>query len=364
MNKYESLLNKNDFTREEIIALLSPTTKDDHELLLEKAGMVRNETIGNNVYFRGLIEYSNICAKNCYYCGIRRGNEKQGRYTMTDQEVLDCAKFAYDEGYGSLVIQAGEVSSKDFTDKIEYLLKEIKKLSNGKLGITLSLGEQTSDVLKKWFEAGGHRYLIRIETSNKDLYARYHPNDELHSYDERLRALNRVKDNGFQTGTGVMIGLPRQNVGHLADDLLFIKKFDVDMVGMGPYIESDDTPMYEDRNILISKKDRFELSLRMVAVLRLMMPDINIAATTAMQTLDPVGREKAIKAGANVIMPNLTPVKYRESYLLYEGKPCLDEEAEKCKGCIMARIKSTGTVVALNEWGDSNHFFKRKNSDK
>ncbi len=346
-------------TKDDIVKLLSIKSKDEHETLIEKAGSLRNETLGNRVYFRGLIEYSNICAKNCYYCGIRSGNSKQERYTMTDDEVLDCARFAYNTKYGSIVIQAGERSDKAFVDKIEFLLKEIKKLSDGNLGITLSLGEQSDETFKRWFEAGAHRYLIRIETSDPKLYKKYHPDDKFHSYDERLESLNRLRNHGYQVGTGVMIGLPGQTVEDLANDLLFIKNLDVDMVGMGPYIENENTPLYDRRGELIPSKDRFELSLRMIAVLRLLMPDINTAATTAMQTLDPLGREKAIRAGANIIMPNLTPVKYRENYLLYEGKPCLDEDAAKCAGCITGRIRSTGAEVGFGEWGDSKHFKRR-----
>ncbi len=346
-------------TKNEIIQLLSIRSKDEHEALIEKAGRLRNETLGNKVYFRGLLEYSNICAKNCYYCGIRRGNSKQERYTMTDEEVLDCARFALKARYGSIVIQAGERSDKTFVDKIEYLLKEIKKLSDGKLGITLSLGEQSDETFKRWFEAGAHRYLIRIETSDPKLYKKYHPDDKYHSYDERLESLKKLRSHGYQVGTGVMIGLPGQTVEDLANDLLFIKELDADMVGMGPYIENENTPLYEQKDVLIPRIERFELALRMIAVLRLMMPDINMAATTAMQTLDPLGREKAIRAGANIIMPNITPVKYRENYLLYEGKPCLDEDAAKCAGCITARIRSAGAEVGLGEWGDSKHFKER-----
>jgi biotin synthase len=348
-----------DLSKEDIIRLLSVNSEDDHKAIVDYAGRIRNELLGNRVYFRGLIEYSNLCVKDCYYCGIRRGNSKQERYTMTDQEVLDCAEFAYKSRYGSLVIQAGERSDKAFVDKIEYLLKEIKKLSEGKLGITLSLGEQTDETYRRWFEAGAHRYLLRIETSSQELYSKYHPDDETHAYDVRLAALERIRNAGFQVGTGVMIGLPGQSISDLADDLLFIKKLDADMVGMGPYIENENTPLYDRRGELIPKKDRFDLSMRMVATLRILMPDINMAATTAMQTLDPLGREKAIRAGANVIMPNLTPVKYRENYLLYEGKPCLDEDAEKCAGCITARIRSTGAEVGFGEWGDSKHFMRR-----
>lgn len=354
--------NKNistSFTKNEIVQLLSVSGSEQHDLIL-KARNIADENVGKKVYFRGLIEYSNICAKNCYYCGIRKDNRDQNRYTMMDDEVLDCARFAHEMNYGSIVIQSGERTDKTFIDKIDFLIREIKKFSDGKLGITLSLGEQTHETYKKWFDAGAHRYLLRIETSSPELYKRYHPSDGSHSYEKRLEALNLIKKTGYQLGTGVMIGLPGQTIRDLADDILFFRDFDVDMVGMGPYIEHDQTPMYNDRDILMPLRDRFSLSLNMIATLRLVMPDVNMAATTAMQAIDPEGREKAIKAGANIVMPNLTPVKYRGKYMLYDGKPCLDEDASRCTGCLILRIKSTGSEVALGEWGDSKHFLNKQ----
>ena len=343
----------------EIIELLSISSKDEMDALFEKAAQIRNTTLGNKVYFRGLIEYSNLCSKNCFYCGIRRDSRSVGRYTMTDDEVLEAAEFAFKSRYGSVVIQSGERTDEAFAAKMEFLVRQIKKLSNGELGITLSLGEQSRDTYRRWYEAGAHRYLLRVETSDRKLYSKIHPDDNLHGYESRIEALRLIKEVGFQTGTGVMIGLPGQTVKNLADDLLFLKKLDVDMVGMGPYIESEDTPMYAQKDTLIPRAQRFELALKMIAVLRQLMPDINIAATTAMQALDPLGREKAVKAGANIVMPNLTPVKYRKSYQLYDGKPCLDEDAAKCTGCLSARIRSAGAEVGLGEWGDSTHFAKR-----
>jgi len=174
-------------------------------------------------------------------------------------------------------------------------------------------------------------------------------------------AIEDIQKAGYQTGTGVMIGLPFQTIENLADDLLFIKRMDIDMVGMGPYIEHEDTPLYAFRNLLMPKEDRFKLSLKMVAILRILMKDINIAATTAMQAIDKLGREKALKVGANILMPNLTPLQYREGYLLYEDKPCIDEEAEQCKTCLEARIHLAGDDIGFGEWGDSKHFTKRKN---
>lgn len=353
-------IDKPVFSKKEIVELLSLRGKEQEDLLFE-ARQTTDQILGNKVYFRGLIEYSNICLKNCYYCGIRKDNRDQNRYTMTDEEVLECAKFAHEMQYGSIVIQTGERSDEKFISKIEFLLKEIKKLSNNELGITISLGEQDKETYKKWFDAGAHRYLLRIETSNPELYSQIHPQNQ--SFKDRVSTLYDIKNSGFQLGTGVMIGLPGQTIENLADDIQFFKELDVDMVGMGPYIEHDQTPLFEQKNFLLPIKERFLLSLNMIAVLRLSMPEINIAATTAMQAIDPEGREKAIKAGANIVMPNLTPVKYRGKYMLYDGKPCLDEDASRCTGCLILRINSTGSEVALGEWGDSRHFINKEQTD-
>jgi len=358
LEETENILNQNRFTKEDLIKLLS-LKGEERSLMRKKAAEIKNQTVGNKVYFRGLIEYSNKCKKDCYYCGVRASNKIPARYQLEDAEVLEAAQFAYDNHFASLVIQSGERSDSGYIRKIEFLLQEIKKLSNGDLGITLSCGEQSLETYKTWKEAGAHRYLLRIETSNRELYSKLHPNDSLHDFNDRIAALKRLKVAGYQVGTGVMIGLPFQTYEDLANDLLFFKELDIDMAGMGPYIEHKETPLYPYRDELMSLQDRFELSLNMVALLRILMPDINIAATTAMQAIDPQGREKALFIGSNVIMPNLTPVKYREDYLLYEDKPCIDEEADECQNCLEARIKMAGGQIGYNEWGDSLHFAKR-----
>jgi biotin synthase len=352
------ILAQSSFSADDLVQLLE-ANETERTLIFERASEVKKALVGNKVYFRGLIEYSNRCAKNCYYCGVRNGNSKFVRYQLEDEEVIEAARFAFENRFASIVIQAGERTNKSHVSKIEELLLRIKELSNGKLGITLSLGEQTDETYNRWFNAGAHRYLLRIETSNKDLYYKIHPENAKHSYEARLEALKSLKNIGYQVGTGVMIGLPFQTTRHLAEDLLFFKAFDIDMAGMGPYIEHENTPLFAHRDVLIPKKDRFYLSLKMVALLRIMMGDINIAATTAMQTLDPQGREKAMKVGANVIMPNLTPLKYRENYLLYQDKPCIDEEADECQKCLEARIHIAGAEIGWDEWGDSAHFAKR-----
>lgn len=352
------ILEKESLERADLISLLE-AEDEEKKLLFEKAKAIKLAEIGNKVHFRGLVEFSNICGKDCYYCGIRKSNKETQRYNVTDDQILDAARFAYENSYGSFVMQAGELESPAFTLRVENLLKEIKKLSKGKLGITLSLGEQSRKVYKRWFEAGAHRYLLRIESSNPELYKRYHPTDTLHDYARRLTCLKTLQGIGYQTGTGVMIGLPFQNTGDLADDLLFMKEFNIDMVGMGPYIEHPDTPLYAYRNELLPIEERFDLALKMIATLRILMKDINIAAATALQAIDPLGREKAVKVGANIIMPNITPGKFRNDYALYENKPCVDEEPEECKNCLDVRIKLADGEIGYDEWGDSKHYQKR-----
>jgi len=344
--------------KQEIIQLLQ-TKGEARTALLQRAQDVKVKEVGNKVYFRGLIEFSNVCAKDCLYCGIRKGNDKVIRYEAKDEEILEACRFAWENNFASVVLQSGELSSSAYVKRVDNLLQKIKQLSNNELGITLSCGEQTRETYRRWFESGAHRYLLRIESSNRDLYYKIHPKNEMHSFEKRVEALDFLKETGYQVGTGVMIGLPFQTYEDLANDLLFLKKLDIDMCGMGPYIEHEDTPLYKHRHLLKPKQERFDLALNMIAVLRILMPDINIAAATALQAIDPAGREKAIAVGANVIMPNLTPTAYREEYQLYEDKPCLDEDAELCRNCLEARIHVAGAEIGYGEWGDSKHFLSR-----
>ena len=361
-NNIQHILQKETFEKPDLVSLLS-ANEEDRKLIFEKAAAIKEEFVGKKVYYRGLIEFSNLCGKDCLYCGIRAGNKNTHRYEVEEQEVIDAARFAWENKFGSVVIQAGERSDKKFVERIERIVHEIKTLSNGGLGITLSLGEQSEETYRNWFDAGAHRYLLRIEVSNPELYPKYHPHNKKHDYQARLDCLHLLRKVGYQVGSGVMIGLPFQTVEDLADDLLFLREHDIDMVGMGPYIEHEDTPLFKYKDQLLPKMDRFYLSLKMVAILRIMMKDINIAATTAMQAIDPLGREKAVKVGANIIMPNLTPTKYREDYLLYEDKPCTDEDAEECSRCLEARIHMAGGEVGYGEWGDSKHFENRKKEE-
>jgi biotin synthase len=363
MKNFQDILLQADFSRDDLVALLS-AVGDERQKLFLRAQSVKLKTIGNKVYFRGLVEFSNICAKDCLYCGIRKSNDKVVRYKATDEEILEACRFAWLNRFGSVVLQSGELSSPAFANRVDLLLRKIKQLSNGELGITLSCGEQSFETYRQWRESGAHRYLLRIESSNPELYRKIHPENDFHSFDRRFQALKDLKTAGYQVGTGVMIGLPFQTTEDLANDLLFLKQIDVDMVGMGPYIEHEDTPLYEFMNRLKTKQERFDLALKMIATLRLLMPDINIAAATALQAIDPAGREKALTIGANILMPNLTPCDYRKEYQLYEDKPCLDEDAELCRNCLEARIELAGCEIGYGEWGDSKHFVAKSSPNR
>lgn len=334
-----------EYSRHDIIEMLRSEGRRKHELF-RLAAEVKNAAVGEGVYLRGLIEYSNICRKNCYYCGIRC-NSDTDRYTLSHQQVLEAAQYAFDNNFGSVVLQGGENNSEKFISDITSLLHEIKSLSNGTLGITLSLGEQTLETYRQWLEAGASRYLLRIETSNRALYGRLHPCDITHDYDRRLQAIKDLQTAGYMAGTGVMIGLPFQTVEDLADDLVFMRDMNIDMCGMGPYIVSAGTPLERYADELQSEQWRFDMTLKMIAVLRLLMPDINIAATTALQAIDPEGRLKAIAAGANVIMPNLTPDNLKGMYTLYNNKPMSFD------------TKILEKNIRYGEKGDPIHFMKR-----
>jgi len=356
----DKILAKRSLQKEDIIVLLSTFSSDERFKVFAKANQVKKKYVGKKVALRGLIEYSNVCRKNCLYCGIRSENKDVHRYTIEKKDVLDASKYALDSGFGSIVLQSGELCTEKHSGIIGEMLEGIKSLSDDKIGITLSCGEQKKEVYQDWFDKGAHRYLLRIESSKRELFERIHPNNKSHSYDERIRCLRDLKSIGYQLGTGVMIGLPGQTIEDLADDLLFFKVIEVDMVGMGPYLEHSKTPMYNEKDNLLPLNQRFSLSLLMIAVLRIIMKDINIAASTALQAIDPCGREHGLFAGANVIMPNITPLKYREEYILYNNKPGVNETADNYLNRLEKNIEGIGEEILYGEWGDSKHF-KPKN---
>ncbi|MBI9036702.1 MAG: [FeFe] hydrogenase H-cluster radical SAM maturase HydE [Bacteroidales bacterium] len=360
--RLHKILSKKKFEKNDIVELLSETDSVEKNKIRQKAYSIKRKKLSNAVYFRGLIEYSNICSRNCFYCGVRAGNTHVNRYQLSDKEVLEAVDYAWKNKFASIVIQSGERKDNDFVRKIDNLLKKIKQNTNNEIGITLSCGEQSEETYKKWFESGAHRYLLRIETTNEKLFNKIHPVNEEVNFASRLKALELIKKTGYQTGTGVMIGLPFQLIDDLANDLMFFKDFDIDMVGMGPYIECNNTPLSIHNNILQPLNERFELSLLMISVLRIMMKDINIASSTALQAIHPMGREKGLLAGANVIMPNITPLKHRVDYLLYKYKPGTNEKCDTVKSRLENNIKLLDEEIAYGKWGDSKHFFaKRKN---
>lgn len=356
-SQIEFILGKADPDRSDIIYLLR-CSDEEVPLLFRKAAEVRNRYLGNNVYLRGLIEYSNTCGRNCLYCSIRRDNHPIRRYTMTNEEVIEAAMLAYRLRLGSIAIQAGEDRSKRFIDNITFLVQAIREKTRNELGITLSLGEQEPEVYEKWYQAGASRYLLRIEASSPDLYRKVHPNADMTEYEERMDCLRTIQQIGYQTGTGIMVGLPCQTLGHLADDIIFMRDFDVDMCGLGPFIEHSGLSGNSDENYNLFLKERFRLTLRMMAILRIVMKDINIIATTAMQAVDPAGRERAISCGANVIMPNLTPSHYRD---IKPGRGSSDL-APGVGDTDITGLRNEmipETVIGLGSLGDTPHYIRR-----
>lgn len=356
----DTLLEQTEFSHKDIVALLTLEHPDEVERLRLAAEAITFQYCSNLVYYRGIVEFSNACALDCHYCGIRRSNTKVERFTLTKEEIVDAALWCAREGYGSVVLQSGERTDSAFIDFVEDIVRTIKTDSISEtlpqgLGITLCVGEQTPGIYKRLFDAGAHRYLLRIETTDPDLFRKIHPDNQ--SLEARLACLKSLQDIGYQVGTGVMIGLPEQSLDMLARDVAFFRDFSIDMIGMGPYIRSEDTPLPGSQ--ALDKSASFKLGLKMIAVTRLVCRDINIAATTALQALEPNGREQGITFGANVTMPNLTPTEVRKDYQLYEGKPCINEGKGECRNCLLNRVQSVGREVGFNAWGDSRHFAER-----
>ncbi len=321
------------FNRDEIIEIL----KDDsqNEWLFSLADKIRKENVGDDVHLRGLIEFSNICKCSCNYCGLRSYNKNIERYRLLKDEIVALCKNASDMGYKTIVLQSGEDEYYS-TERMVEIIKEIKKLD---VALTLSIGERSYEDYKAFRQAGADRYLIRIETTDKELYKRMHPNMD---FDNRIRCLKDIKELGYEVGTGCLVGLPEQTIESLADDILFFKEIDADMVGIGPFIPHPQTPLKN------SEQGSFTLALKVMALVRILLPDINIPATTAMETLNPNGRIIALQSGANVVMPNVTSTQYRAKYEIYPNKICLNDSPDKCRGCIGAKIKSIGRTVATN----------------
>jgi len=335
----EEVLTKND-----IITLLALSEPDELEGLYRRADLIRQKYVGNDVHLRGLIELSNICRKNCSYCGIRSGNSKIKRYRMPVEEIIEGAKLAENFGYRTVVLQSGEDPFYS-ADVLMELLKTIKQDTS--LAITLSIGERTREEYQQLFEAGADRFLLRFETSNPTLYQSLHPDSK---FEQRMQILTWLKEIGYQVGSGIMIGLPGQTLEDLAMDILKFKELELDMIGVGPFISHPDTPLAGSVN------GTADMTFKVIALTRIVTRNTHIPATTALATLRPAdGREKALQAGANVVMPNVTPLKYRDLYELYPEKICVNEAAEQCHSCIRQRIFRVGRSIST----DYGHSLKR-----
>jgi len=321
----------NNLTKSEIINILKDNTQD--EQLFKTADEIRKKNVGDKVHLRGLIEFSNICKRTCKYCGLRAENKSLERYRISEEDIIFYAKQASEMGYKTIVLQSGE----DEYFSQSKICCIIKKIKNFNVALTLSIGEKSFEEYKAYKEAGADRYLIRIETTDKNLYSRMHPNMD---YDNRIKCLNYIKELGYEVGTGCLVGLPGQTIESLAEDILFFKNLNADMVGIGPFIAHPETPLKNEPN------GNFTLALKVMALTRIMLPDINIPATTAMETLNPNGRIIALKSGANVVMPNVTAKEYRAKYEIYPNKICINENPSQCRGCIEGKIKSIGRTIS------------------
>ncbi len=324
---------------EEYEALILAQSDETAAYAAEKADRVRKEIFGNKIYVRGLIEISNICRNNCLYCGIRCSNGNCDRYRLTFDEILECCRQGHGYGFRTFVLQSGEGALD--CDEICGLVKEIKSRFSD-CAVTLSLGEFSYEEYRRMKEAGADRYLLRHETADEAHYASLHPDMK---FENRMRCLKDLKSLGYQTGCGFMVGSPGQTAAALAKDLKFIETFSPEMCGIGPFIPQKDTPLGNEKSGSCGQ------TLYLLSLLRLIKPNLLLPSTTALGTIDPLGREKGVQAGANVVMPNLSPVRVRKKYALYDGKICTGDESAQCVGCLERRMNSIGFEIS-SERGD------------
>ena len=342
MSDINELITKLDLTgsltEEEYEVLIRERTEGSADRLRELAVAKRKAVYGTDVFIRGLIEISNICKNDCYYCGIRCSNKECDRYRLTPDEILACADTGYKLGFRTFVLQGGE--DPFFDDEVLCGIVRDIKSRYGDCAVTLSMGERSDESYRKLFEAGADRYLLRHETADKEHYGKLHPASM--SYDNRMRCLRVLREIGFQVGCGFMVSSPYQTEKELAKDLKFIEEFRPDMCGIGPFIPHKSTPFKD------MEAGSAELTCYLLSIIRLIYPNILLPATTALGTSDVIGREKGILSGANVIMPNLSPVKVRKKYELYDGKICTGEEAAECIKCLEGRMQRTGYKIVTD----------------
>lgn len=334
----DKLYKTQSLEKDEFIYILKNFDTETSEYLFKKSREVALRQFGNSIYTRGLIEFTNYCKNNCYYCGIGSSNTHAERYRLSSDDILSCCSIGYELGFRTFVLQGGEDNFYS-DDVIVDIIKRIKT-EHPDCAVTLSIGEKSYESYKRYFDAGVDRYLLRHETANEEHYKRLHPKSL--SLSNRKQCLYDLKDIGFQVGTGFMIGSPYQTMENIAEDLLFIKEFSPEMIGMGPFIPHKDTVFANE------PAGSTELTLLLIGIVRLLLPYSLIPATTALGTVDSNGREKGILAGANVVMPNLSPVSVRKKYLLYDNKICTGEEAAECNSCLQNRMKSIGYQLVVD----------------
>lgn len=345
INLIDKLYEKNSLDKNEIIYILDNIQKNEVDYLCEKAVITRKKYYGNKVFMRGLIEFTNYCKNNCYYCGIRCSNKNISRYRLTLEEIMECADVGYKLGYRTFVLQGGEDNY--FTDdKVIEIVKSIKNKYED-CAITLSIGEKSYDSYKKYFDAGADRYLLRHETATKEHYEKLHPSNL--KLDHRINCLKNLKEIGYQVGAGFMIDSPYQSNENLAEDLIFLKDLNPEMIGVGPFIPHHDT-IFKDE-----PTGSLEKSIIILALTRLLLPSALIPATTALGTIDSKGREAGLNAGCNVVMPNLSPINVRSKYALYDNKICMGDEAAECRQCIERRINMSGYVLDTSRGDNINY---------
>jgi len=338
MNSFElidKLAECQNLADEEYIFLYENVEDESSRYLYEKAREVREKIYGKAVYMRGLIEFTNYCKNGCYYCGKNACNSNADRYRLNKSEIIECCKKGYELGFRTFVLQGGEDNY--FTDDmICEIVSEIKK-NHPDCAVTLSIGEKSKESYKKYFDSGADRYLLRHETANEEHYGKLHPNNL--SIENRKKCLYELKEIGYQVGCGIMVGSPYQTVENIVEDIRFMQDLQPHMIGIGPFIPHKDT-IFKDQ-----KGGSLEDTLTLLGILRLTFPHVLLPATTALGTIHPRGREMGILAGANVVMPNLSPGSVRDKYLLYDGKICTGDEAAECVGCMGRRIASVGYEV-------------------
>ena len=327
----------------DVVALLATENAAEMQALLSLADQVRQRYVGDEIYLRGLIEFSNYCRRHCLYCGLRAANRKVKRYRMSVEEMVESAKRAYALGFRTIVLQSGE-DPWYTVDRMAQIVRGIKACAD--VAVTLSIGERPREEYAALREAGADRYLLRHETANPELYAALHPGS---GFEERLRCLRWLRELGYQIGAGCIVGLPGQTLSMLAQDILLLRDLEVDMAGIGPFIPNPETPLGGGQTGTV------DMTLKMVALARIVTRDALIPATTALATVDPLGREKAFAAGANVAMPNVTPLEYREDYRIYPDKACLTDDAAECQGCLRLRIESVGRRIGAGYGHSPRH---------